>query len=206
MLKALLAGFEPYWDYPENSSWAVAEKVTACGMLDVDIVAEQMPVSFERVATAIRNAVEKHRPDLIIMLGQSGGSDRVKLERVALNMMDSKLADNDGVIPNEELINTNTPTALFTNMPIKSLRTAIEEQGVAVKISNSCGLYVCNRLYYEALLLCQEQPQIRAIFVHLPFYEGQPSAKLGKPTMPLDDMTRAMQTIIKETYDKSGKI
>lgn len=206
MLKVLLTGFEPYWDYPENSSWAVAEKVTACGMLDVDIVAEQMPVSFERVATAIRNAVEKHRPDLIIMLGQSGGSDRVKLERVALNMMDSKLADNDGVIPNEELINTNTPTALFTNMPIKSLRTAIEEQGVAVKISNSCGLYVCNRLYYEALLLCQEQPQIRAIFVHLPFYEGQPSAKLGKPTMSLDDMTRAIQTIIKETYDKSGKI
>ncbi|MBP3564794.1 MAG: pyroglutamyl-peptidase I [Alistipes sp.] len=201
-----MTGFEPYWDYPENSSWAVAEKVTACGMLDVDIVAEQMPVSFERVATAIRNAVEKHRPDLIIMLGQSGGSDRVKLERVALNMMDSKLADNDGVIPNEELINTNTPTALFTNMPIKSLRTAIEEQGVAVKISNSCGLYVCNRLYYEVLLLCQEQPQIRAIFVHLPFYEGQPSAKLGKPTMPLDDMARAIQTIIKETYDKSGKI
>lgn len=205
-MRILLTGFEPYWDYPENSSWAVAEKVTACGISGVDIVAEQMPVSFERVATALRNAVEKHRPDLIIMLGQSGGSDRVKLERVALNMMDSKLADKDGVIPNEEPINPNTPTALFTNMPIKSLRTAIEEQGVAVKISNSCGLYVCNRLYYEALLLCQEQPQIRAIFVHLPFYEGQPSAKLGKPTMPLDDMTRAIQTIIKETYDKSGKI
>lgn len=202
----LVTGFEPYWDYPENSSWAVAEKATACGISGVDIMAEQMPVSFERVATALRNAVEKHLPDLIIMLGQSGGSDRVKLERVALNMMDSKLADNDGVIPNEELINTNTPTALFTNMPIKSLRTAIEEQGVAVKISNSCGLYVCNRLYYEALLLCQEQPQIRAIFVHLPFYEGQPSAKLGKPTIPLDDMARAIQTIIKETYDKSGKI
>lgn len=205
-MRILLTGFEPYWDYPENSSWAVAEKVTACGISGVDIVAEQMPVSFERVATALRNAVEKHRPDLIIMLGQSGGSDRVKLERVALNMMDSKLADNDGVIPNEESINPNTPTALFTNMPIKSLRAAIEEQSVAVKISNSCGLYVCNRLYYEALLLCQEQPQIRAIFVHLPFYEGQPSAKLGKPTMPLDDMTRAIQTIIKETYDKSGKI
>ena len=206
MVKVLVTGFEPYWDYPENSSWAVAEKVTACGMLDVDIVTEQMPVSFELVATALRNAAEKHHPDLVIMLGQSGGSDRVKLERVTLNMMDSKLADNDGVIPNEEPINPNTSAALFTNMPIKSLRTAIEEQGVAVKISNSCGLYVCNRLYYEALLLCQEQPQIRAIFVHLPFYEGQPSAKLGKPTMPLDDMARAIQTIIKETYDKSGKI
>lgn len=205
-MKLLLTGFEPYWDYPENSSWAVAEKVTACGMSGVDIVAEQMPVSFERVATALRNAVEKHHPDLIIMLGQSGGSDRVKLERVALNMMDSKLADNDGFIPSEEPINPNTPAALFTNMLIKSLRSAIEVQDVAVKISNSCGLYVCNRLYYEALLLCQEQQQMRAIFVHLPFYEGQPSAKPAKPTMPLDNMARAIQTIIKEAYDKSRKI
>ena len=205
-MRVLVTGFEPYWDYPENSSWAVAEKVTACGILGVDIVAEQMPVSFGRVATTLRKSVEKNNPDIIIMLGQSGGSDRVKLERVALNMMDSKLADNDGIIPNEESINPNTPTALFTNMPIKSLRAVIEGQGVAVKISNSCGLYVCNRLYYEALLLCQEQPQIKAIFVHLPFYEGQPSAKLRKPTMPLDDMARAIQTIIKETYDKSGKI
>lgn len=206
MFRVLITGFEPFGGYSENSSWAVAERVVTCGIEGADIVAEQMPVSFERVATAIRNAVEKHHPDLIIMLGQSGGSDRVKLERVALNMMDSKLADNDGIIPNEEPINPDAPAALFTNMPIKSLRTAIEEQGVAVKISNSCGLYVCNRLYYEVLLLCQEQPQIRAIFVHLPFYEGQPSAKPGKPTMPLDDMARATQTIIKETYDKSGKI
>ncbi len=29
-MRVLLTGFEPYWDYPENSSWAVAEKVTAC--------------------------------------------------------------------------------------------------------------------------------------------------------------------------------
>lgn len=206
MLRVLLTGFEPYWNYPENSSLAVAEKVIACGISGVDVVAEQMPVSFERVANALRKSVEKHAPDLIIMLGQSGGSDRVKLERVALNMMDSKLADNDGLIPDEKSIDSSTPAALFTNLPIKALRTAIEEQGVMVKISNSCGLYVCNRLYYEALLLCQEQSQMKAIFVHLPFYEGQPSAKLGKPTMPLYDMVVAIQTIIKEIYDKSGKI
>ena len=206
MLRVLLTGFEPYWDYPENSSWAVAEKVTAYSISGVYIVAEQMPVSFERVATALRNGVEKHHPDLIIMLGQSGGSDRVKLERVALNMMDSKLSDNDGFTPNEQPINPDTAAALFTNLPIKSLCKAIEERGMAVKISNSCGLYVCNRLYYDVLLLCREQPQMKAIFVHLPFYEGHPSAKPNKPTMPLDNMVRAVQTIIEETYDKSGKI
>lgn len=202
-MRVLITGFEPYWDYPENSSWAVAEKVIACGISGVDIVAEQMPVSFERVASALRKSAERHRPDLIVMLGQSGGSDRVKLERVALNMMDSKLSDNDGFTPNEQPIDPDAEAALFTNVSIKSLSTAIEGQGVAVKISNSCGLYVCNRLYYEALMLCREQPQIKAIFVHLPFYEGQPSAKLSKPTMPLDDMVVAIQTIIKENYDKN---
>ena len=205
-MRVLLTGFEPYWDYPENSSWVVAEEVAARGICGVERVKKQMPVSFERVAYALCNAVEKHHPNLIIMLGQSGGSERVKLERVALNMMDSKLADNDGFIPNEEPINSNTPTALFTNTPIKTLRAAIEDQGISVKISNSCGLYVCNRIYYEALMLSKKYPQMKVIFVHLPFYEGQPSAKFNKPTMPLNQMTRAIQIIIEENNDKSREI
>lgn len=205
MAKVLLTGFEPYWDYTVNSSWVVAEKVATRSVVGVDIAIEQMPVSLSRAGIALSKAIEKHSPDMIIMLGQSGGSDRVKLERVALNMMDSKLPDNDGYTPNEEPINIETPTALLTNTPIKSLRAAIEEQGISVKISNSCGLYVCNRLYYEALMLCKEC-HIKAIFIHLPLYEGQPSAKPTTPTMPLDDMARAIRTIIKENYDKSEKI
>ena len=202
MAKILLTGFEPYWDYPVNSSWVVAEKVADRGVVGVDIVIEQVPVSFSRVHVALREAVEKHSPNMLIMLGQSGGSDKVKLERVALNMMDSKLPDNDGYIPNEEPITIETPAALFTNTPIKSLRDAIAEQGISVKISNSCGLYVCNRLYYEALMLCKKC-HMKSIFIHLPFYEGQPSAKPNKPTMPLNDMIKAIQTIIKKTNDKN---
>ena len=202
MAKILLTGFEPYWEYPENSSWVVAEEVATRGVVGVDIVIEQVPVSFSRVHVALREAVEKHSPNMLIMLGQSGGSEKVKLERVALNMMDSKLPDNDGYIPNEEPITIETPAALFTNTPIKSLRDAIAEQGISVKISNSCGLYVCNRLYYEALMLCKKC-HMKSIFIHLPFYEGQPSAKPNKPTMPLNDMIKAIQTIIKKTNDKN---
>ena len=203
-MNVLLTGFEPYWDYPENSSWVVAETVATLGVKGVCISIEQLPVSFSRVHVALRKAIEKHSPDMVIMLGQSGGgSDKVKLERVALNMMDSKLPDNDGYIPNEEPINIEIPAALFTNIPIKSLRAAIEEQGISVKISNSCGLYVCNRLYYEALLLCKERQLMEALFVHLPFYEGQPSAKPNKPTMPLNDMVKAIQTIIEKINDKN---
>jgi pyroglutamyl-peptidase len=202
VFRVLITGFESFGGYSENSSWAVAEKVADCGIEGVDIALAQMPVSFGRVAEALRSQVEHLCPDLIVMLGQSAAADRVKLERVALNMMDSAVGDNDGYCPNEEPINKGGESALLTTLPIKSLRSAIEAKGVRVKISNSAGLYVCNRLYYEALRMCKENPTIQALFIHLPLYEEQPSAKPSRPTMPLAEMICAVQTIINEVYDK----
>lgn len=193
-MRILLTGFEPFGNYKENSSWAVAEKVAACGFEGVSVAL--LPVTFSGVASALYRAVEEHRPDAILMLGQSVAIDYIKLERIAINMMDSASADNDGYLPDEEPIYPGGEVALFTNTKIKELRRAVEEQGIAAKVSNSAGLYVCNRLYYEALRLCKEKDGMRALFVHLPLYDGQPSAPDGKPTMPLDDMVQAVKIII----------
>ena len=193
--KILLTGFEPFGGYCENSSWAVAVKVSA---LDVEgVVAEQMPVSFNRVGVALREAVKRHKPDVIMMLGQSALTDAVKLERVAINLMDSANADNDGYQPNEEPIYQGENNALFTTLPIKQLRDAVEQLGTPAKLSSSAGLYVCNRLYYEALRLCQGT-SMQALFVHLPLYDGQQHSPVGsKQTLPLENMTNAIYTIIK---------
>lgn len=197
MHRILITGFEPFGEYHENSSWEVARRVTSCSVVGTEVAAEQLPVSFARVGKALRSAVELHTPDLLIMLGQSAVADRIKLERVALNMMDSAMGDNDGVKPDEEPIYKGEESALFTLLPIKRLRSAIEAKGINVKISNSAGLYVCNRAYYEALRLCKERA-MQAIFVHLPLYEGQTLHQRDKKTMPLGDMCRAVQTIIEE--------
>ena len=200
-MKILLTGFEPFGSHSKNSSWVVAEEVTARGVDGVEVVLKQMPVSFMRAGASLRKAVEESRPDYIVMLGQTGVSDCVKLERVALNLMDSTLADNDGYKPNEETIYEGMPTAFITPMPIKVLCSAVKAQGVAVKVSNSCGLYVCNRLYYEALKICSESDAMQALFVHLPLYDGQPSAE-GRATMPCEAMVKAIQTIIEEICQK----
>ena len=195
-MKILITGFEPFGSNNENSSWVVANKVATQNTFGIDIALELMPVSFRSVAKTLRTAVTRHNPDLLIMLGQAGSSDKVRLERIAINMMDARNADNDGFIPDEEPINTETPVALFTNTDIKQLYNAIAEQSIPVKISNSCGLYVCNRIYYEALMLCNERKKMRAIFVHLPLYKGHRDAKDTTPTLPLNDMTRAIDVII----------
>ena len=193
-MKLLLTGFEPFGNYKENSSWAVAEKVAALGIEGLKVI--QMPVNFAGVAAALRKAVDECRPDAIVMLGQSAGIDYVKLERVAINMMDSASADNDGYLPDEEPIYPGGEAALFTNTNIKELCRAVKEQGLPAKVSNSAGLYVCNRLYYEALTICKENRGMKALFVHLPCYDGQPSAPVGKSNMLLDDMAQAVNIII----------
>lgn len=172
--------------------------MASCGVAGVEVIAERLPVSFYRVADVLKTKVEQHTPDLVIMLGQSAIADRIKLERVALNIMDSAMGDNDGVKPDEEPIDKSGAAALFTSLPIKKLRSAIETKGINVKISNSAGLYVCNRAYYEALRMCKERVVMQAIFVHLPLYEGHTSPPIDKKTMPLGDMCRAIQTIIEE--------
>lgn len=195
-MKILITGFEPFGSNNENSSWVVANKVATQNTFGIDIALELMPVSFRSVAKTLRTAVTRHNPDLLIMLGQAGSSDKVRLERIAINMMDARNADNDGFIPDEEPINTETPVALFTNTDIKQLYNAIVEQSIPVKISNSCGLYVCNRIYYEALMLCNEINKMKAIFVHLPLYDGQRDANENQHTLPLDKMEKAINIII----------
>ena len=95
--------------------------------------------------------------------------------------------------------------ALITSMPIKELLHRIIEAGYTAKISNSCGLYVCNRTYYEALMLCRERPSMQALFVHLPCYEGQPDIASDKPTMTIDAMAETIRIIIQKTNDKHNK-
>ena len=194
-MKVLLTGFEPFGGDVENSSWETALRVVEQEFVGMQVFLRKMPVSFHRAALALREAVDETQPDLIVMLGQAASSDKVRLERIAINMMDAKSGDNDGVVPDEESIYLNESAALFTKLPIKKMCTSIAAKGMSVVISNSCGLYVCNRLYYEALRLCEHAPKMKAIFVHVPLYKGQ----IGIPDnlgMDLHEMAGAVSAVL----------
>jgi pyroglutamyl-peptidase len=195
MYRVLVTGFAPFGKYVENSSWATAQQVVAQGVQGVELFLRMLPVSFERVASALREALEETHPDLIVMLGQAALSEKVRLERIAINLMDAKSADNDGMVPDEAPIYPNEPAALFTKLPIKKLCAFMVEQGLPVVVSNSCGLFVCNRLYYEALRLCEHTPNMKAIFVHLPLFKGQTDAPDGAG-VELREMARVVQEVI----------
>lgn len=156
--KLLLTYFEPFGGAETNISQQVAEGIEAEGVIKCCL-----PVSFKRSPEVLREAVGRYRPDVIMCLGQCGEGEKIRLERFALNLMDSDKGDNDGHQPSEETIEVNAPLALRTSLDIKQLQKECMNDELPTVISNSVGLYVCNRTYFEAL-----RSNSKSLFVHIP--------------------------------------
>ena len=168
-MRVLISGFEPFGGDNINSSWEVASRIGMQPSEGVELVVKQLPVSFSRVGKVVEELLDEFSPDIMIMLGQMGNSNSIRVERVAINLMDSMKGDNDGYVPDEESIEMDGAPAYFTSLPVKQFRDALLENGIQAAVSNSAGLYVCNRTYYAALhKISTSQMQTKALFVHLP--------------------------------------
>ena len=158
----LITAFEPFGGAETNITQSILSLLPD-SLADWAIEKVCLPMSFKRAPIALREAIATYSPDLVIMLGQCPAGENIRMERFAINMMDSTKADNDGYIPNEEIIYADQPLALQTPLPIKELERFCTDYVQSVQVSNSAGLYVCNRVYYEALYMQQN-----ALFVHIP--------------------------------------
>ena len=138
-----------------------------CGQIHnigkAEVIKQCFPVGFERAPIVLQQAIAQHQPDLILLLGQCLDGENIRLERFAMNMMDAKNPDNDGYTPSEETIYLKAPLAYHSPINIKTIVHHLQEKELPAVVSNSAGLYVCNRVYYEALHLQQN-----ALFVHIP--------------------------------------
>ena len=190
-MRILLTGFEPFDGDDINSSQETVKEVACDEFGDVEVLTGKLPVSFKRAGVAICRLIDETKPDVVIMLGQSGKSDCIKIERVALNLMDSSKGDNDGYIPDEETICPGAPAAYFTKMPVKALRDCLVQSGIPAKVSNSAGLYVCNRTYFAALHhIATTGRNTKVVFIHLPKISDE---------WPVERLKMAIEMVIK--YD-----
>lgn len=189
IMRILLTGFEPFGGSDINSSWEAASRIGTLSLAGTEMVVRQLPVSFRRVGNVIKELLEEIQPDVIVMLGQRSSSTSIDIERIAVNLMDSKNSDNDGYIPNETPIYSDSPLAYSSNLPVKSLRDCLTANGIEAKVSNSAGLYVCNCTYYEVLRTIEHNNlKTKAVFVHVP--------KISD-SIDVEHLTNAVTTIIK---------
>ena len=190
MTKVLLTGFEPFGKASSNPSGEIVKQITGD-----NIVTAILPVAYAQSAERLLALIAEHNPDVVICLGQAEGRKEVTPERIAINLDDARLADNEGVLRNDVKILNDGPDAYFSTLPVKEIVEAIKVAGVPAAVSLSAGAFLCNHVFYVA----QNKfagTKVRSGFVHVPLMDEQAGEFPGLPTMPLDQMVKALRAML----------
>ena len=190
MTTILLTGFEPFGTATSNPSGEIVKQISG-----ENIVTAILPVAYAQSAEQLLSLIEQHKPDVVICLGQAEGRTHITPEKVAINLDDARLADNEGVFRSDVKILEDGPDAYFSTLPVKNMVEAMKAQGIPAVVSLSAGAFLCNHVFYVA----QNKfagTKIRSGFVHVPLMDSQGPEFPGLPTMPLDQMVIAVRAML----------
>lgn len=191
MKTVLITGFEPFGDATINPSQEAARQLEgreiAGGIIRTTIV----PVVHQRSIEEVLKAARDIQPDVILLIGQAAGRTGITPERVAINMDDFRIPDNDNIQVIDQPVVVGGPAAYFTTLPIKAMVQAMGEAGIASSVSNTAGTFVCNHLFYGVLHALKETP-VKVGFIHIPLIPEQSIAG-EQASMPLDTIVRGLE-------------
>ncbi|MAT97030.1 MAG: pyroglutamyl-peptidase I [Anaerolineaceae bacterium] len=197
-MKFLVTGFEPFGQSNVNPSEQVVRALARRQFEGFAVETAVLPVHRFHGPQTLLTHVQQTRPDAVVCLGEAGGRTAVSIERVAINLLDFRIADNNGLVVQDELISADGPAAYFTTLPVRALQQAVAAAGIPAELSLSAGAFLCNQVTYELLhFLAQPQLAIPAGFVHLPLLPEQAANQTPlRPSMALDVMVTAVITIL----------
>ena len=196
-MKLLLTAFDPFGGDAINPALE-AVKLVADKIGRFDIVKLEVPTVFRKSIDTVAKAIEEEKPDVVLCIGQAGGRFEITPERVAINVDDARIKDNEGNQPIDTKIFEDGENAYFTTLPIKAMVEAIREANLPAAVSNTAGTFVCNHLMYGVLYtLAKKYPHIKGGFTHVHFIPAQVARRTPvAPYMALEDIKRGLEAAI----------
>jgi pyroglutamyl-peptidase len=201
----LLTGFEPWHDFPVNSSWEVASRFDRRQIAGFTIAARRLPVSYGRLPRALGACLEEVEPDICIALGMEPRGTALRLERVAVNVADAAdYPDNDGAAPRDGAVVAGGPAAYFAGLPLRQVADALGRAQLPARLSLSAGAFLCNACFYRLMhAAAEDRPGMVAGFVHVPpLLDTLP----GSEGWPVERLQRAVAVVIETTVKEIGNI
>lgn len=196
-MKILLTAFDPFGGEQINPAQE-AVRIVSDEICGATIVKLTVPTVFARAIGVVMEAIKSEKPDAVLLIGQAGGRSAITPERVAINISDARIADNEGHTPVDEPIKKDGPAAYFSTLPIKKMVEAIRAEGLPASVSNTAGTFVCNHLMYGVLdYLSSELPGTVGGFMHVPFAPEQTAKQAAPaPSMSIADITRGIEAAL----------
>ena len=196
-MKVLITGFDPFGGDKINPAYE-AVKLIPAKVAGADVVKEELPTVFGKCAVVLESLIEKHQPDAVLCIGQAGGRSNITVEKVAINLAEARIPDNENNQPSDQPIVDGGPPAYFTTLPIKAMVKTINNNGIPAGVSYTAGTFVCNDIMYRLLHMCaQKYPKIRGGFIHVPFDTAQVIERpVGTPSMPVATIAEGLEYAI----------
>lgn len=194
----LLTGFAPFGGDAWNPSGDAVRRVADTWTGSERLVTAILPVTFAGAAAELERLCAAHGPDLVLATGLAGGRRAIGVERIAVNLMDARIPDNDGAQPVDEPSQEGADAAAFASVPVKAIARAVAEAGIPCAVSLSAGTFVCNHVFFHAAIWARSHGR-RAGFVHVPWATGQ--APGDEFTLPPADIARAIGIAVRTALD-----
>jgi pyroglutamyl-peptidase len=184
--RILLTGFSAFEGETVNPTLQVINKFHQTCILGVEIIAKELPVVHKKAGQVMAAYIQEFDPNVIVALGQAGGRSQITPERVAINLANFRIADNEGNQPQDEPLIASAPVAYWSTLPIKMMVKRMRSGGIPAVVSNTAEDFVCNEVFYGLMHFLAQEGNIRqGGFMHIPYLPEQVIDKAGQPSMAL---------------------
>lgn len=132
------------------------------------------------------------RPAAVLGLGQAGGRSVLSLEKVAINLADTRAErEREGGLESKPVV-SGGPDAYFARLPLAAILRTLKRRRIPATISLSAGVYVCNAVMYSALHALRRR-RTPVGFIHLPYETAQAAHHRAVASMSLATMTAGVE-------------
>lgn len=165
--KILLTGFHPFAHYESNPTELLARKLNGKVFGNYTIKGVVLPVSYQKAPETLRFHLESFNPDIVVTTGLAGDRDKISLELIAINFLNAKTADNDGVVKSFEKIEQEAD-AYFSSLPLKKILSELEKEKIPAHLSTTAGTFICNQVFFHLMKWQKNFPDKKCGFIHYP--------------------------------------
>ena len=149
-MKVLVTSFTPFYKSINNYSTEVINFIENVDKITIDVV-------YDKCYLDILNSFDLDSFDLIIAMGEARMRTELTLEIQAKNISSCSIADNSGVIKQNEVIDNSMEEVIQTKVDIDKVKDLIT-------FSFDAGKFVCNNLYFHLL----KNYSYKSLFIHIP--------------------------------------
>ncbi|WML48710.1 pyroglutamyl-peptidase I [Neobacillus sp. PS3-34] len=193
MKKILVTGFDPFGGEPVNPALEAVKRLNGKAIEGYEVVTKEIPTVFGKAISRLKESIEEINPDIVICVGQAGGRSTITPERVAINVDDARITDNENNQPIDAEIIPGAPAAYFSTLPVKAMVKIMNDNGIPASVSNTAGTFVCNHIFYGLMNhLASRGNVIRGGFIHIPYLPEQIVRNPGHPSMSLELIVKGL--------------